>query len=85
LNNKVAAIQGVVESADTVPTEQSGEVFQMLSGKVDEHLNALDNAVKTELPRVNQMLQRQKLAPIKAEPLDPKKEEGKKKPDGGHF
>ena len=83
LNNKVAAIQGVVESADTVPTEQSGEVFQMLSGKVDEHLNALDNAVKTELPRVNQMLQRQKLAPIKAEPLDPNKPAAKDKDKGG--
>jgi len=82
LNNKVAAIQGVVESADTVPTEQSGEVFQMLSGKVDEHLNALDNAVKTELPRVNQMLQRQKLAPIKAEPLDPNKPADKGKGKG---
>jgi hypothetical protein len=73
LNNKVAAIQGVVESADTAPTEQSGEVFQMLSKKVDDHLNALDNAVKIELPKVNQMLQRQKIAPIKPEPLDPNK------------
>jgi len=54
----------------------------MLSGKVDEHLNALDNAVKTELPRVNQMLQRQKLAPIKAEPLDPNKPADKDKGKG---
>ena len=73
LNNKVAAIQGVVESADTAPTEQSNEVFQMLAKDVEQHLNALENAVKIELPKVNQMLQRQKIAPIKAEPLDPKK------------
>jgi hypothetical protein len=51
----------------------------MLSGKVDQHLNALDTAVKTELPRVNQMLQRQKLAPIKPEPLDPNKTPVKEK------
>ncbi len=73
LNNKVAAIQGVVESADAPPTAQSLEVFQMLSGRVDDELKKLDSAVKTDLPRVNQMLQRQRLAPIKGEPLDPNK------------
>jgi hypothetical protein len=81
LNNKVAAIQGVVESADTAPTEQSTEVFQMLSKQVDDHLHALDSAVKTELPKVNEMLQRQKIAPIKAEPLDPNKKPGDKGKD----
>jgi hypothetical protein len=79
LNNKVAAIQGVVESADSAPTEQSYDVFQMLAGRVDQELNKLDSTVKTDLPRVNQMLQKQKLAPIKAEPLDPNKTEEKPK------
>ncbi|HVZ22315.1 MAG TPA: hypothetical protein VG871_14685, partial [Vicinamibacterales bacterium] len=81
LNNRVAAIQGVVESADSVPTDQSGEVFQMLSGQVDQQINKLDTAVKTDLPRVNEMLKRQHLDAIKAEPLDPnkKKEDGSKK------
>ena len=71
LNNKIAAIQGVVESADSAPTEQSYDVFQLLAGRVDQELNKLDAAVKVDLPRVNQMLQKQRLAPIKAEPLDP--------------
>ena len=42
LNNKIAALQGVVESADAQPTEQSFEMFQALSGRVDEQMNKLD-------------------------------------------
>lgn len=75
LNNKVAAIQGVVESADSAPTSQSVEVFQVLAGQVDQQLTTLDTTVKVELPRVNQMLQRQRLAPIKPEPLDTTKKQ----------
>ena len=82
LNNKVAAVQGVVESADSAPTAQSGEIFNMLAGQVDQQLSTLDTAVKVELPRVNQMLQRQRLQPIKPEPLDPNKKP-EEKPGGG--
>ncbi|HEY3884085.1 MAG TPA: hypothetical protein VGL62_02665 [Vicinamibacterales bacterium] len=82
LNNKVAAVQGVVESADSAPTEQSTEIFNMLAGQVDQQLNTLDTAVKVELPRVNELLQRQRLQPIKPEPLDPNKKP-EEKPGGG--
>jgi photosystem II stability/assembly factor-like uncharacterized protein len=78
LNNKIAAIQGVVESAPDAPTEQSYEVFEMLSGRLNQQLNTLDSTVKTELPKVNDLLKRQKLDPIKAEPLKPEEE---KKPE----
>ena len=61
----------MVESADSQPTDQTFEVFQTLSGRLDQELSKLDDTVKTKLPKVNQMLQRQKLAPIKAEPLKP--------------
>jgi photosystem II stability/assembly factor-like uncharacterized protein len=69
LNNKIAALQGVIESADTAPTEQAYSVFRALSGRLDEQLTKLDAAVKTKLPAVNQQLQRQKLDALKAEPL----------------
>jgi hypothetical protein len=69
LNNKIAALQGVIESADTAPTEQAYSVFRALSGRLDEQLAKLDAAVKTKLPAVNQLLQRQKLDAIKAERL----------------
>ena len=66
LNNKLAALQGAVESADAEPTEQSVEVFQMLSSRVDEQLHKLAAMIKTQLPQVNGMLQKQRLAPIEA-------------------
>ena len=61
------------------PTEQSYEVFDMLSTRLGAQLAALQNTVNTKLPQVNQLLQKQKLAPIKAEPLDPKADKDKPK------
>src|SRR4029078_9506968 len=69
LNNKIAALQGVVESADVRPTEQSYSVFRTLSNALDEQLGKLDTRVKGQMPPVNQLLQRLKLDPIKAEAL----------------
>ena len=69
LNNKIAALQGVIESADVRPTEQAYSVFRTLSNGLDEQLGKLDTGVKAKMPPVNQLLQRLKLDPIKAEPL----------------
>ena len=71
LNNKIAALQGVIESADVRPTEQAYSVFRTLSNALDEQLGKLDATSKTRMPPVNQLLQRLKLDPIKAEPLKP--------------
>jgi hypothetical protein len=80
LNNKIAALQGVIESADSPPTAQSYEVFEMLSTRLGAQLAALDNTVKTRLPQVNQLLQKQKLAPIKAEPFRTDEQKSKSEP-----
>jgi hypothetical protein len=69
LNNKIAALQGVIESADVKPTEQAYSVFRTLSSRLDDELGQLDRTTKNRMPPVNQLLQRQKLDPIKAEPL----------------
>ena len=69
LNNKIAALQGIIESADVRPTEQAYSVFRTLSNALDEQLGKLDTASKTRMPPVNQLLLRLKLDPIKAEPL----------------
>src|SRR5262249_14186803 len=69
LNNKIAALQGVIESADVKPTEQAYSVFRTLSNSLDEQLGHLETARKSRMPSVNQLLQRQKLEPIKAEAL----------------
>jgi photosystem II stability/assembly factor-like uncharacterized protein len=80
LNNKIAALQVVVESADMPPTDQSLDMYQMLSGRLEAELSKLDTAVKTKLPHVNQLLQKQKLEPIKAEPLKPAEANPKSEP-----
>jgi photosystem II stability/assembly factor-like uncharacterized protein len=69
LNNKIAALQGIIESADVRPTEQTYSMFRTLSNRLDEQLTKLDAGVKTRMPPVNQILQREKLEPLKAEPL----------------
>jgi photosystem II stability/assembly factor-like uncharacterized protein len=75
LNNKIAALQGIIESADVRPTEQTYTVFRTLSNRLDEQIAKMDTSVKTAMPPVNQLLQREKLEAIKAEPLkiDPAK------------
>ena len=82
LNNKIAALEGVIESADTAPTEQTYSVFRTLAGRLDDQLAKLDAAVKTKLPQVNQQLQRQKLEVIKAEPMKVEPAKTATSPDG---
>jgi photosystem II stability/assembly factor-like uncharacterized protein len=75
LNNKIAALQGVIESADAAPTEASYEMFHLLSGQLQTQLSQLELAVQKDLPAVNRALQKQGLAPIKAEPAEPQEPE----------
>ena len=65
LNNKLAALQGVVEGGDGRPTEQSYAVFKELSGRLDRQLDSLDTIVKVDLAALNKELARKKLDPVK--------------------
>jgi photosystem II stability/assembly factor-like uncharacterized protein len=56
LNNKLAALMGVVESAEAPPTAQSYEVFDYLSGKLQEQLDRLEAVVSADLARLNELL-----------------------------
>jgi photosystem II stability/assembly factor-like uncharacterized protein len=56
LNNKLAALIGVVESAEARPTDQSYEVFEHLSGRLQQQLDRLEEIVATDLARLNEML-----------------------------
>jgi len=82
LNNKIAALQGVIESADAAPTEQAYSVFRTLGSRLDDQLAKLDSAVKSKLPAVNQQLQRSKVDPIKPEPLKVEPEKTATSPGG---
>jgi hypothetical protein len=55
-------------------------MFKVLSSRLDEQMNRLDRAVQTELPQINRMLQRQRLAPIKAQPLKADEDKPKSNP-----
>ncbi len=67
LNNKLATLQNIVESADGKPTKQSGDVFADLSAQLDTQLQALDARVKADLPPLNKLVTSRKLAAIKDE------------------
>jgi photosystem II stability/assembly factor-like uncharacterized protein len=56
LNNKIAALMGVVESAEAPPTDQSYEVYDHLSGLLQVQLDRLEEVEATELARLNEML-----------------------------
>jgi photosystem II stability/assembly factor-like uncharacterized protein len=64
LNNKLTALQGVVETGDVKPTDQAYQIFKDLSARLDKELARLDAAVKTDLPALNTLLTAQKLEPI---------------------
>jgi photosystem II stability/assembly factor-like uncharacterized protein len=73
LNNKIAALSGVIESNDNKPTDQSYEVFKELSTELDAQLQKLQATLKTELRRINAAFQREKIAPVdpNAKPAPP--------------
>jgi photosystem II stability/assembly factor-like uncharacterized protein len=64
LNNKIAALAGVIEAAESKPTDQSYEVFKELNAALDKLLTQRDDVLKRELQRVNAAIKREKLAPI---------------------
>jgi hypothetical protein len=65
LNNKLAALQGTVESGDYRPTDQAVAVFKELSARLDRELARLDALVKTDLAAFNTLLERAGLAVVK--------------------
>jgi photosystem II stability/assembly factor-like uncharacterized protein len=87
LNNKLAALQGIVESGDYKPTAQSYEVFTQLSARLDNELARLDALVKGELSAFNRQLTAAGLEPVKdappaspAPPSPPQRQEAPRPP-----
>jgi photosystem II stability/assembly factor-like uncharacterized protein len=71
LNNQIAALAGVVASADARPTKQSQVVFDLLSTKLDGELTRLRTELGAPLDQLNQWLvskNQPKLDPGKAAP-----------------
>ncbi len=56
LDNKIAALAGVVASADARPTDQSRELFQELAAKADAEGAKLKAVLETDIPALNATL-----------------------------
>jgi photosystem II stability/assembly factor-like uncharacterized protein len=69
LNNKLAALMGHVEDAESAPTEQSYQVFQELSGQLDRELAALNGLWTQDLDALNRLLRSKRLPPVTRTPL----------------
>jgi len=64
LNNHLVALSGVVESADTAPTKQSYEVFDMVSKDVDEQLMKWKTIVATDVAAYNNLVKEKEVPAI---------------------
>ncbi len=69
LNNKIAALQNLVEGAESRPTDQSFEVFEALSGQLETELEQMTLVIQQDLARLNELLRELGLDPIDAERL----------------
>jgi len=61
LNNDLVALGGVVGSADSTPTRQSYEVFEMLSKAVDEQLAKWKAILSTDVAAYNNLVKQQEV------------------------
>ncbi len=64
LNNKLAALGGVVTSADAAPTDQSYAVYTDLVSQIDAQLQMLAQLMKTEVPAFNQLVKDQNVPAV---------------------
>jgi photosystem II stability/assembly factor-like uncharacterized protein len=64
LNNKLAALGGVVGSAETAPTAQSYAVYDELVTAIDAELQKLSQIVKTDVPAFNQLVRDQNIPAV---------------------
>ena len=56
LNNKLAALAGVVGSADAAPTDQSTRVFDELSAALQVQLDRLKAVLDADVPAFNKLV-----------------------------
>ncbi len=66
LNNKLAALGGVVGSADARPTDQSYQLHEELTSKINAQLKTLDGLLKTDLATFNKLVRDRNLPAVAA-------------------
>ncbi len=65
LNNDLVALGGVVGSAQTAPTQQSYEVDDLLSKRLEEQLAKWHEVVSTDIPAYNNLVKQQEVPAVK--------------------
>lgn len=69
INNKLAALIGIIESAEARPTDGTRAVFADLSAQLAVQLKALDAALTDGLPAANAALKTARMKPLERKPL----------------
>ena len=64
LNNKLAALGGVVGGVESAPTAQSFVVYDELSAAIDAELAKLSQVIKTDVPAFNQLVRDQNIPAV---------------------
>ena len=64
LNNKLAALEGVVESSDNGPTLQSSQVFEDLASQVNAQLETLKKLTGSDLAAFNKLARDQNVPAV---------------------
>jgi hypothetical protein len=68
LNNKLAALGGVVSSGESAPTDQAYAVYDELVSQIDSELLKLNQLVKNDLPAFNQLVKQQNIPAVVVRP-----------------
>lgn len=71
LNDKLAGLIEVIDSAEAPPTDQSRAVFADLSAQLDRRLAAFEAVIAADLPALNAVLAKAGLPAVKREALPP--------------
>ncbi|HEY6188003.1 MAG TPA: hypothetical protein VIW80_10010 [Pyrinomonadaceae bacterium] len=64
LNNKLAALAGVVNSADAAPTDQTYVVYEEQVGLIDAQLRKLEQIMSTDLAAFNRLAREQNIPAV---------------------
>ena len=68
LNNKLAALAGVVSRSEAPPNDQSYAVYDELAGAIDAQLQNLGQIMKSDVPAFNQLVRDQNIPAIVVKP-----------------
>ena len=71
LNNKLAALAGVVGGAESAPTAQSYAVYDELVAQIDVQLQKLAQIMRTDVPAFNQLVRDQNIPAVVVKPPSP--------------